>query len=51
MTLCLDEVEGLGAFIEIEKMTSENDVLAVQEELYLFLENIGITKKDLAERI
>lgn len=57
MTICLDEVEGLGNFIEIEKLidpllirTSEanaaTDGIKVQEELFSFLEGIGVRRED-----
>lgn len=44
--ICVDEVEGLGAFVEAEKMTDEEDVLAVQENLFAFLESLGVKRKD-----
>ena len=43
--ICLDDVENLGKFIEIEKL-SEDDALKIQEELIHFLENLGVNKKD-----
>ncbi len=43
--ICLDEVEGLGSYIEVEKM-SEEDALAVQEELFNFLKTLGIDSAD-----
>lgn len=45
--ICVDEVEGLGTYIEVEKITDENiNSEQVQEELFDFLENLGITKDD-----
>lgn len=45
--LCLDEVEDLGSFIEVEKLTSDNeDGTKVQRELFDFLETLGIDKKN-----
>ncbi len=45
--LCLDEVEGLGTFIELEKLMSMNaDVEAVQAELFEFLKQFGVTELD-----
>lgn len=44
-TICLDEVEGLGSFIEVEKFSDE-DAASVQKELFTFLETFGITKAD-----
>lgn len=43
--ICLDEVEQLGTFIEVEKITSE-DSIQTQKELFEFLETLGIKKED-----
>ncbi|MFA6601861.1 MAG: class IV adenylate cyclase [Candidatus Paceibacterota bacterium] len=43
--ICLDEVEGLGAFIEIERLSRE-DVDLVRRELDEFLASLGITRAD-----
>jgi adenylate cyclase, class 2 len=45
MEICLDEVTGLGSFIEVEKIT-EGDGESVQEELFLFLESLGVKRED-----
>ena len=42
--ICLDQVEGLGSFIEVEKITEE-DAKKVQKELMEFLISLGIDKK------
>ena len=39
--ICLDEVEGLGSFIEVEKLSDE-DGKKVQKELFDFLKKLGI---------
>lgn len=44
--ICLDEVEELGSFIEVEKMTDEEDGGKVQNELFDFLETLGVSKED-----
>ncbi len=44
--ICLDEVGGLGKFIEVEKMSKERDSIKVQDELFLFLLDLGINKKE-----
>jgi adenylate cyclase class 2 len=45
--ICIDEVENLGTFIEVEKITDDSDDSdKVQEELFHFLESLGIDKKD-----
>lgn len=43
--ICLDEVEGLGFFIEVEKMSDE-DGEKVQDELFNFLKKLGIGDED-----
>jgi adenylate cyclase class 2 len=43
--ICLDEVDGLGSFIEVEKMTDENGE-KIQNELFDFLQTLGISKED-----
>ena len=45
MEICIDEVDRLGTFIEVEKMTEE-DSATVQEELFSFLETLGVRKED-----
>ena len=44
--ICLDEVEGLGSFIEVEKIADNPDVEAVQNELFDFLKSLGIKPED-----
>ena len=44
-SICLDEVEELGNFIEVEKF-SQDDGALVQEELFTFLNSLGIHDKD-----
>lgn len=43
-TICLDEVEGLGSFIEVEKLTEGEGGVKVQEELFQFLESLGVSR-------
>jgi len=43
--ICLDEVNGLGSYIEVEKMSDE-DGEKVQNELFDFLQTLGISKED-----
>lgn len=45
MEICLDEVDELGSFIEVEKIT-EGESDDVQEELFTFLESIGVERED-----
>lgn len=45
--ICLDTVEGLGTFIEAEKLTTENaDYHAVIRELWAIFESLGVTHDD-----
>jgi adenylate cyclase class 2 len=43
--ICLDEVESLGSFVEIEKITSEN-AEDVQKEMFAFLVSLGVKNTD-----
>lgn len=49
MEIVLDEVKELGEFIEVEKIVQNEDSAErakIQDELYLFLEGLGVTKED-----
>ncbi len=47
MGICLDEVEGLGSFVEVEKMIEdETQADRIQAELFQFLESLGVSKDD-----
>lgn len=47
LQICLDNVEGLGDFIEVEKITSDDeDSDIIQNELFNFLESLGVGKRD-----
>lgn len=43
--ICLDEVEDLGSYIEVEKI-SDDDGEKVQNELFDFLQTLGVLKED-----
>lgn len=45
MEICLDEVDHLGSFIEVEKIT-DGEGKDVQEELFCFLETLGVKRED-----
>ena len=48
VTLCLDEVEGLGRFIELEKLVEDGgDRDAARQELLELLEMLGVPRKNL----
>jgi len=45
--ICLDEVEQLGSYIELEKLTEDNaDPNQVREELFAIAESLGLFRKD-----
>jgi adenylate cyclase, class 2 len=44
--ICIDEVENLGSFIEMEKLTQEGDSEKIQEELFEFFKSLGISTED-----
>ena len=46
MEICLDDIEGLGSFVEVEKMTNEVDTSKIKKELFEFLETLGIKKEN-----
>ena len=44
--ICLDDVEGLGSFIEVEKIADNPDVEVIQNELFEFLKGLGIKSEE-----
>ena len=44
--VCIDDVGGLGSFIEVERLTDADDIGSTQEKLFEFLESLGISKDD-----
>jgi len=49
--ICLDEVEELGSFVELERLTDDDaDPKEVAEELYRKLESLGLSRKDEEKR-
>lgn len=47
LTICLDEVDGLGSFIDVRKITDKDDVQAVQDQLIGFLTNLWVSSDDI----
>ena len=45
-TVCLDEVEGLGSFIEVEQLVEEGDIEVLQQELFALLISLGLTVEE-----
>ena len=45
--ICIDDVKGLGSFIEMEKLTNtKGDATKIQNGLFTFFESLGIKKED-----
>lgn len=43
--ICLDQVEGLGSFVELERMAADDaDPAAIAEDLYAKLESLGLSR-------
>ena len=45
--ICIDEVEGLGSFIEVEEMGSIDDASRIHEDMLAFLGKLGIAQEDM----
>ncbi|MBU1293095.1 class IV adenylate cyclase [Patescibacteria group bacterium] len=45
--LCIDEVEGLGTFIEVEQMATFEEAEAIQKNIIDFLLSLGIEQNDI----
>jgi len=46
MEICLDEVEGLGSYIEVERLTDGENSAQIQKELFEFLQTLGVAPED-----
>lgn len=46
LEICLDEVDVLGTFIEVEELTEEGDGGKIQDKLFDFLVSLGVKKGD-----
>jgi len=46
LTICVDEIEELGSFIEIEKLSENENSETIQNELLNFLMSLGISPDD-----
>ncbi len=44
--VCVDSVEDLGDFIEVEKITNDGNADSIQEEMFVFLEPLGVKRED-----
>jgi adenylate cyclase class 2 len=44
--ICVDNVEDLGDFIEVERMVDEGEAKLIQDEMFTFLESFGVKSED-----
>ena len=44
--ICVDEIENLGAFIEVERISGEEDAERIQQEMTDFLLSLGVSPED-----
>jgi adenylate cyclase, class 2 len=44
--ICVDEIENLGSYVEVEKMVQDGDANAIQTELFSFLGSLGVSSND-----
>jgi len=49
-TICIDEVETLGTFVEIEELGNEEDAPRIHEEMLAFLGSLSISKDDMSSQ-
>lgn len=45
--ICIDEVEGLGSFIELEELTDGKETQRIVDEMLAFLGTLGISRDDM----
>ena len=48
--ICIDEVEGLGSFIELEKISEKEEAEAIQKEMLEFLQTLGVQPGDQVQK-
>jgi adenylate cyclase class 2 len=44
--ICIDEVEGLGSFIEMETIAADGNAEEIQNTMFSFLETVGVKKEN-----
>ena len=44
--ICVDEIEGLGNFVEVEELSENGDSAQIQAELFKFLHTLGVQEED-----
>lgn len=48
--ICLDEIEGLGSFVELEVMGEEGEAAALQSQMFAFLQGLGVHADDQVKK-
>lgn len=44
--ICVDDIEGLGSFIELERIADEHEAARIQKEMTDFLTTLGVSAED-----
>ena len=44
--ICVDHIENLGVFIEVEKLVEDGDANAIQKDIFDFMQTLGVDPKD-----
>lgn len=44
--ICVDDVEGLGSYIEVEKLSADEDSEQIQNKIFTFMQTLGIQQED-----
>lgn len=47
---CIDDIEGLGSFIELEKMGEKEDAERIQSDMRAFLSSLGVAPEDVVTK-
>jgi adenylate cyclase class 2 len=48
--ICIDEIENLGSFVELEKIAETGDAAQIQKRMFEFLETLGILPEDQVKK-
>ncbi len=48
--ICIDEVDGLGSYIEMERLSRDGNPAIIQEELWRLFDSIGIARTDRIDK-
>lgn len=47
--VCVDEIEGLGYYMETEELSEDGDSATMQANMFAFLQTLGVQQSDLEE--